>query len=288
MPVHPRYEIVDSISSDADLQRQLSKNQEMGNAPAFHRSHTMPSVRPSSKKDAAPSKSYNLKHIETHESEYGSSSSPHTPEMRGDESPSQRSKKKYQIVDPYSSDDDRVARLVRHVDSDSDQRRRRYHSPEQPTVNGGLKTNQESGRRRESKNHIKEEEQQSRRAYVVSEDSDSDTATRVTSSTIRPAYPSSSDKWQSPHNRPMDYGLKAEAANGAKRPAILREPSDSYWNVRNDSNEDERRPNSSKGRHDQDERPFRPSLPTHTSAPSKIKGRVGEERGARNRPKQYQ
>ena len=100
-----------------------------GGVPSMHRANTMP-VPKLSKKDAAPSKSSNLKHTETHDSGYGSSSVPHTPEMR-EESPSRRSKAtktKYQIVDPDSDDDDRTQ--VRRVDSDSDRRRRRERSPD--------------------------------------------------------------------------------------------------------------------------------------------------------------
>lgn len=100
--------------------------------PSFHRSQTMPVGRSSSKHDAAPGKSSNLKHTETHDSGYGSSSTPHTPDPR-DESPMRRTtgsrntSTKYQIVDPDSGDDG--ASTVRHVD-DSRSRRRRYASPE--------------------------------------------------------------------------------------------------------------------------------------------------------------
>ncbi|ETN45468.1 uncharacterized protein HMPREF1541_09300 [Cyphellophora europaea CBS 101466] len=97
--------------------------------PSFSRSQTMPSPRPSSKKDAAPKASSNLKHTETHDSGYGSSSSPHTPDPR-EESPTTRTtKSRYQIVDPAESDDDRATRIYKMHEDDVD-RRRRYASPE--------------------------------------------------------------------------------------------------------------------------------------------------------------
>jgi curved DNA-binding protein CbpA len=101
--------------------------------PSFSRSQTMPAPRPSTR-DAAPSKSSNLKHTETQDSGYGSSSSPHTPEMR-EESPPRRSKPvpskpstKYQIVDPTDSDDDR--RTTIRVLPNEPGRRRYQRSPE--------------------------------------------------------------------------------------------------------------------------------------------------------------
>ena len=87
--------------------------------PSFSRSKTMPTSRSSTRKDTAPSKGSNLKHAETHDSGYGSSSSPHTPELGGTsptresresrrEAPRQApsvSKTKYTIVDPADDDD---------------------------------------------------------------------------------------------------------------------------------------------------------------------------------------
>ena len=99
--------------------------------PSFSRSQTMPTQRPSSRRDAAPPKSSNLKHAETHDSGYGSSS-PHTPEMREESPPRRpkmaaRSSTKYQIVDPSGSDDDRSTIRVLNHDAD---RRRYQRSPE--------------------------------------------------------------------------------------------------------------------------------------------------------------
>ncbi len=101
--------------------------------PAFSRSQTMPTQRPASRRDAALPKSSNLKHAETHDSGYGSSSSPHTPEMREQSPPRRpkmttRSSTKYKIVDPSDSDDDR-ATTIRVLDDESD-RRRYQRSPE--------------------------------------------------------------------------------------------------------------------------------------------------------------
>ena len=112
--------------------------------PAFSRSQTMPAQKPSPRKDAAPSKSSNLKHSETHDSGYGSTSSAHTPEMREQSPPRRptmapRSSTKYKIVDPSESDDDR-ATTIRVLDDEVD-RRRYQRSPERDY--------KESARRRE-------------------------------------------------------------------------------------------------------------------------------------------
>ncbi|KPI44595.1 uncharacterized protein AB675_8801 [Cyphellophora attinorum] len=99
--------------------------------PGLHRSQTMPVPRSSGRKDAAPSKSSNLKHAETHDSGYGSSSTPHTPDPR-DDSPVRRnasSRTKYQIVDPDSGDDG-ASTIHRVDDTRSRHRDRRYASPE--------------------------------------------------------------------------------------------------------------------------------------------------------------
>lgn len=101
--------------------------------PSFSRSKTMPMPKSSSaKKDSMPNKSSNLKHAETHDSGYGSSSSPHTPDLR-EESPARKPKQsstRYQVVDPADSDSDRQTR-IRVLDDDSDHRRRRpTQSPE--------------------------------------------------------------------------------------------------------------------------------------------------------------
>lgn len=112
--------------------------------PNFSRSQTMPAQRPSSRRDAAPPKSSHLKHGETQDSGYGSSS-PHTPEIREESPPrrpkptSMKSSTKYQIVDPSESDDDRRT-TIRVLDDEGD-RRRYQRSPEHDP--------KESDRRRE-------------------------------------------------------------------------------------------------------------------------------------------
>lgn len=114
--------------------------------PTFPRSNTMPSTRPSSRRDPVPPKSSHLKHTETQDSGYGSSSSPHTPEMR-EESPPRRPKPtsakssstKYKIVDAADSDDDKRTQ-IRVLDEEAD-RRRFQRSPEHE--------HKESDRRRE-------------------------------------------------------------------------------------------------------------------------------------------
>ena len=111
--------------------------------PSLNRSQTMPPLKPSSaKKDTAPTKGSNLKHGETHmhDSGYGSSSSPHTPEMREDSPPRSTRQRypsttstKYQIVDPEPEHEDRERTpRVREIYDDFGERSgRRYdHSPE--------------------------------------------------------------------------------------------------------------------------------------------------------------
>jgi len=95
-------------------------------APSFGRSQTMPTSR--SRKDTAPQKGSKLKPTETQDSGYGSSSSPHTPEMRGT-SPTKettRSSTRYQIVEPAEEDE----RGHRTVLIDEEDRHRRVLSPQ--------------------------------------------------------------------------------------------------------------------------------------------------------------
>ncbi|RMZ91405.1 hypothetical protein DV736_g1354, partial [Chaetothyriales sp. CBS 134916] len=111
--------------------RDFDHRKEMGSPPSIHRAQTMPTPKSSSKKDSVPSKSSNLKHAETHDSGYGSSSSPHTPEMR-EQSPSWRPKETktmYHVFGLASDDDDRTTQ-VRRVDSDPDRRPRLAHTPD--------------------------------------------------------------------------------------------------------------------------------------------------------------
>ena len=102
--------------------------------PAFTRSQTVPSPRPSaSKKDNVPTKGSKLKNGETHDSGYGSSSSPQTPEMRG-ESPdrptrSKQTSTKYHIVDPEVDDEQQRRPRINRILPEED-RHRRYLSPE--------------------------------------------------------------------------------------------------------------------------------------------------------------
>ena len=107
-------------------------------APSFKRSQTMPSSR-STKKDTVPAKGSNLKHAETHDSGYGSSSSPHTPELGGT-SPTRDSREtrrelprqtssKYKIVDEDEDYGRPIGRTPTVILDDED-RHRRYQSPE--------------------------------------------------------------------------------------------------------------------------------------------------------------
>ena len=68
----------------------------------------VPTQRASLRKDAAPSASSKLRHTRTHDSGYGSSSSPYVPEMREQSAPRQarlpsKSSTKYRSVDPHDS-----------------------------------------------------------------------------------------------------------------------------------------------------------------------------------------
>lgn len=127
-----------SVLPDRDRDRRAEP-------PSFTRSKTMPNSRSSVKKDSAPAKGSNLKHAETHDSGYGSSSSPHTPELGGTsptrgsrefgrEAPRQTSSKtKYQIVDPAEDDDYSrpiLGRTPTVILEDEDRHRRFQSSPE--------------------------------------------------------------------------------------------------------------------------------------------------------------
>ncbi|KAL2438831.1 hypothetical protein ABEF95_014316 [Exophiala dermatitidis] len=104
--------------------------------PSLARSQTAPVPKLSTKKDNAPTKGSNLKHAETqmHDSGYGSSPSPRTPEMR-EESPPPRPRQrstKYQVLDPVDGDDYSRTPRVNKIHDDYDDRysRRYHHSPE--------------------------------------------------------------------------------------------------------------------------------------------------------------
>lgn len=114
--------------------------------PAFSRSQTMPTS--ASRKDTAPSKGSNLKHAETHDSGYGSSS-PHTPEMPGTSptrEPVRQSSTKYQIVDASDEENPRSHRTILIDEEDKHRRfsspprerdrRERTERPERPKVGG--------------------------------------------------------------------------------------------------------------------------------------------------------
>ncbi|EXJ73063.1 uncharacterized protein A1O5_04212 [Cladophialophora psammophila CBS 110553] len=136
---------------DRERDRERERERDRGDPrraapPGLHRSQTTPApkVSSSSRKDTAPAKGSNLKHGETnvHDSGYGSSSSPHTPEMR-EESPPRSGKPryqsttstKYQIVD-QDLDADEYGRTprVREVYGDDRSHRRYHRSPESIVV----------------------------------------------------------------------------------------------------------------------------------------------------------
>lgn len=104
--------------------------------PMLSRSQTMPVQRGSKRDSNIPAKGSNLKHGETHDSGYSSNSNPHSPDMQQGSPPRESSRRhtstKYAIVEPDEEEDPvRRHRLSRMVDSESDERPRRYRSPEQ-------------------------------------------------------------------------------------------------------------------------------------------------------------
>ncbi|KAJ9608445.1 hypothetical protein H2200_007433 [Cladophialophora chaetospira] len=129
---------------ERERDREKDRERERGDhrsrmPPSLHRSQTTPVHKSSStRKDPAPAKGSNLKHGEVpmHDSGYGSSSSPHTPEMR-EESPPRSAKQrypsttstKYQIVDPEPETEDlgRTSRVRELPDGFNDRPSRRYH-----------------------------------------------------------------------------------------------------------------------------------------------------------------
>lgn len=129
---------------DRDLEREHERDRgdrdhRRRTPPILPRSQTAPVPKLSTKKDSAPAKGSNLKHAETqmHDSGYGSSPSPHTPEVR-EESPPPRpvrprqTSTKYQIVDPDDRDEfSRTPRVNKLYDDYGDRYARKYHhSPE--------------------------------------------------------------------------------------------------------------------------------------------------------------
>ncbi|EXJ81235.1 hypothetical protein A1O3_07525 [Capronia epimyces CBS 606.96] len=125
-----------STPRDRDWDRERDQRRRM--PPTLPRSQTAPVPKLSTKKDTAPAKGSNLKHAETqmHDSGYGSSPSPHTPEMREGSPPPRptrprQTSTKYQIVDPDDRDDFSRTPRVNKLDDYSDRYARTYHrSPE--------------------------------------------------------------------------------------------------------------------------------------------------------------
>jgi hypothetical protein len=92
------------------------------------RSNTMPNAGSARRTDKAPSRGSNLKHAETQDSGYGSSSSPATPDMNGTSPPKYASATRYQIVD--EAEEHRGHRTIL-VDPEDSNRRTRSPSREQ-------------------------------------------------------------------------------------------------------------------------------------------------------------
>lgn len=166
-----------SVLPERDLRRE--------GPPGFTRSKTMPSSKSSTKKDTVPVKSSNLKHTETHDSGYGSSSAPHTPELGGTsptrdprdsrrEPSRQTSKTKYQIVDPADEDDDYGRPLGRAptVILEDEERHRRFQSPERRSEKPERPRVSTSDRSKSSRVSSSKAESSSGRPREVRRDSD--------------------------------------------------------------------------------------------------------------------
>ncbi|OQU96536.1 DnaJ domain-containing protein [Cladophialophora immunda] len=165
---------------ERERERERERDRDRGDhrrpPPGLHRSQTTPIPKvSSSRKDSAPAKGSNLKHGETtmHDSGYGSSSSPHTPEMR-EESPPRSGKSrypsttstKYQIVDPDPDADDygRAPRLREVYGEYDDRSHRRYHHSPEPIV---VEPSRDSDRRKERPERPRVDTKKSRGAAMM-------------------------------------------------------------------------------------------------------------------------
>ena len=174
----------DRDRGDRERERERDRERERGDhrrmMPGLHRAQTTPVPKSSaSKKDTAPTKGSNLKHGETHpmhDSGYGSSSSPHTPEMR-EESPPRSTKSrypattstKYQIVDPEPETEDygRTPRVRELYDDYGDRPGRRYHHSPEPMK---VEPTRESERRKEKPERPRVHTKESSRGAAMMQD----------------------------------------------------------------------------------------------------------------------
>lgn len=131
---------------DRDRERERERERDRDREyrkpmPSVTRANTMPSPKSSSKKDSAPLKGSNLRsETAMHDSGYGSSSSPHTPEMREHSPPisakprhTSTTSTKYHVRNPEKETDEdilRAPRLGKKIDEHEDRYHQRYHSPE--------------------------------------------------------------------------------------------------------------------------------------------------------------
>ncbi|KIW16002.1 hypothetical protein PV08_06053 [Exophiala spinifera] len=130
--------------------------------PGLHRAQTAPIPKAGSKREQGTSKGSGLKHSETqlHDSGYGSSSGPHTPEMR-DESPprSAKTRTKYQIKQEIDGDENmrshhRVNKIWDEYDEAPEPRfGRGYHRSPESTIREPLPRDFE--RRKDKAEHPK-------------------------------------------------------------------------------------------------------------------------------------
>jgi curved DNA-binding protein CbpA len=162
---------------DRDRDRERERDARSRVPPTLHRSQTTPIPKSTSRKDTAPAKGSGLKHGETHvhDSGYGSSSNPHTPELREDSPP--RSGKaryppttstRYQIVDPEPEVDEhsRPSRLREIHDDYGDRSNRRYHHSPESII---MDSPRDADRRREKPERPRVDTKKSKGAAMMQE-----------------------------------------------------------------------------------------------------------------------
>ena len=109
--------------------------------PSMSRNNTMPAAPTRSRHDSAPKQSSRLRNGETHDSGYGSSSSPHTPELHGTSPPKSRmpeivdeAEEHYQDRRFYEDDDEDDDRDRHRKARDFSPPRERREPPKRPTI----------------------------------------------------------------------------------------------------------------------------------------------------------
>ncbi|KAK6382682.1 uncharacterized protein PV06_03645 [Exophiala oligosperma] len=127
---------------ERERERERDRDHRKMVPPSLHRAQTAPMPKAGTRREQGTSKGSNLKHSETqlHDSGYGSSSSPHTPEMR-DESPPRAAKTrtKYQVKQEVEGDESMRSHRVNKIYDEYDEPReprfgRGYHRSPESTI----------------------------------------------------------------------------------------------------------------------------------------------------------